>query len=430
MARTRARRPQAAAAAAAALTLLATACGAAGSDGRGHGEGETIDVWVMEGTHPDATAYFDDIGKRFRKVTGAGVNVEFVPWADAHDKFVTAIAGDTMPDVAEVGTTWTLEFAGAGALMDVSDRVGSTDAYVPGLTEAATLDGGLYGVPWYAGVRSVVYRTDVFADLGLKEPTTWEELRQTALTVSRERPDMTAFPVPGGSVYQMLPFVWGNGGDIASSSGGRWTSGLDSAEAREGLSFYTGLALEDGLSSTGAATWKETDLQDNFTSGDVAMMIAGSWTPAAMIEANPDLEGKIGAFPIPGPDGGHSPSFLGGSHLAVFNAAENPDLAWSFVETLTNDENARRWSEATTYFPGKKEQLEPYTSSEDPLVQPFAEQMSEAGRGLPATQNFGKVQGDMVLAAMLQDILNEEATVEEATGRAAGEIEKILNEDS
>ena len=45
------------------------------------------------------------------------------------------------------------------------------------------------------------------------------------------------------------------------------------------------------------------------------MMIAGSWTPAALVEADPDLEGKIGAFPIPGKDGGMSPSFLGGSHL-------------------------------------------------------------------------------------------------------------------
>lgn len=425
MARTRARRPRAAAAAAS-LALLAAACGGGGGDG----EGQTLDVWIMEGTHPDATAYFDDIGERFREQTGAEVDVEFVPWADAHDKFTTAIAGNTMPDVAEVGTTWTSEFAGAGALTDLSAHVGSTDAYVPGLTEAGTLDGGLYGVPWYAGVRAVIYRTDVFEDLGLEEPTTWEELRETATTVSEERDGMTAFPVPGDAVYQALPFVWGNGADIASSSDGRWSSGLDSAQAREGLSFYTGLALEDGVSSTGAGTWKETDLQDNFVSGDVAMMIGGSWTPAAILEANPDLEGDIGAFPIPGPDGGYSPSFLGGSHLSVFNAAEDPDLAWSYVETVTNDDNARRWSEATTYFPGKRKQLEPYTASDDPLVRPFAEQMSEAGRGLPATENFGKVQGDMVLEAMLQDILNEEATVEEATARAAEEVEGILNEGS
>ncbi|GAA1780249.1 sugar ABC transporter substrate-binding protein [Streptomonospora arabica] len=426
MARTRARRPQAAAAAAA-LALLATACGG-GSDG-GSG-GETLDVWIMEGTHPDATAYFDRVAEDFRDETGARVNVEFVPWADAHDKFTTAIAGNTLPDVAEVGTTWTPEFAGAGALMDVSERVGSTDAYVPGLTEAGTVEGGLYGVPWYAGVRSVIYRTDVFEDLGIEQPTTWKAMREAALTVAEERDGMTAFPVPGDAVYQALPFVWGSGADIATRSDGRWTSGLDSPEAREGLSFYTGLATEDGLSSTGAATWMETDLQDNFISGDVAMMIGGSWTPAAMLEADPGLKGKIGAFPIPGPDGGYSPSFLGGSHLTISNTTENPDLAWSYIELLTDDANADRWAEATTYFPGKKKQLEPYTSSDDPLVRPFAEQMSEAGRGLPATENFGKVQGDKVLEAMLQEILTDEATVEEATSRAAEEIEQILNKDS
>ncbi|GAB3453327.1 sugar ABC transporter substrate-binding protein [Streptomonospora sediminis] len=423
MERTRALRHRAGAAAAA-LTLLATACGGSG------GDGEALDVWIMEGTHPDATAYFDDIAGQFREQTGSQVNVEFVPWADAHDKFTTAIAGGTMPDVAEVGTTWTLEFAGAGALMDVSDRVGSTDAYVSGLAEAGTLDGGLYGVPWYAGVRSVIYRTDVFDELGLEQPTTWEELRETAITISEERDDLTAFPVPGDAMYQMLPFVWGNGGDIATSAGGEWTSGLDSPEARGGLSFYTGLALEDGVSSTGAGTWLETDLQDNFISGDIAMMVAGSWTPKAILEEAPDLEGKIGAFPIPGPGGGLSPSFLGGSHLSVFNGTDTPDLAWSYIDLVTNDANARRWSEATTYFPGKTEQLQPYTDSDDPLVQPFAEQMSEAGRGLPATANFGKVQGDMVLQAMLQDILNDEASVEQATERAAGEIEKTLNKDS
>jgi N,N'-diacetylchitobiose transport system substrate-binding protein len=415
-----------AASAAAALALIATACGTGGG-----GEGQTLDVWIMEGTNPDATAYFEEIGRQFREETGVEVNVEFVPWADAHDKFTTAIAGNTMPDVAEVGTTWTLEFAEAGALLDVSDRVNDTGGYVEGLAEAGQVDGSLYGVPWYAGVRSVIYRTDVFEELDLEEPTTWAELRETAITISEERDDLTAFPVAGDAMYQMLPFVWGSGADVAEQgSDGTWTSGIDSAEAREGLSFYTGLALEDGVSSTGASTWLETDLQDNFISGDVAMMIAGSWTPAAILEADPELEGRIGAFPIPGPDGGYSPSFLGGSHLSVFNATEDPDLAWSYVELLTNDENARRWSEETTYFPGKTEQLEPYTTSDDPLVRPFAEQMAEAGRGLPASANFGKVQGDAVLQAMLQDILNEKASVEEATSRAAEEIEQTLNEGS
>ncbi|WP_046469122.1 sugar ABC transporter substrate-binding protein [Allosalinactinospora lopnorensis] len=406
------------------VALVASACG----DG---GEGRTLEVWIMEGTNPDATEYFEDIGEQFREETGVEVSVEFQPWADAHDQFVTAMAGDTMPDVAEVGTTWTPEFAAAGGLVDVTDRVGDTDHYVDGLVEAGQLDGRLYGVPWYAGVRSIVYRTDVFEELDLEEPEDWEELRDVAVTIAEEKEDMTAFPIAGGAMHQMTPFIWGNGGDIAvQEEGGTWTAGLDSAEAREGLSFYTDLALEDGTSTTGATTWLETDLQDNFIDGNVAMMISGSWTPAAILEGNEELEGNIGAFPVPGPDGGTSPSFLGGSHLSVMSGADDEDLAWTFIELLTSEENMQRWSEDTTYFPGTQEQLDPYTESDDPLVQPFAEQMSEAGTTVPVSENWGKIEGDQTLPTMLQAILDERSTVDEAAAAAAQDVEETLNEGS
>ena len=95
-----------------------------------------------------------------------------MPWASAHDKFVTSIAGNTTPDVAEVGTTWTPEFGEAGALMDLTDMVEGSDAsgdLVEGLVTAGTVDDALYGMPWYAGVRSVVYRTDVFEEVGVDQ---------------------------------------------------------------------------------------------------------------------------------------------------------------------------------------------------------------------------------------------------------------------
>ncbi|RCV50180.1 sugar ABC transporter substrate-binding protein [Marinitenerispora sediminis] len=407
-----------------AVTLAATACGTGGPSGAG----QTLDVWIMEGTHPDATAFFDEVAAEFEATTGAQVNVEFVPWADAHDNFVTAIAGGTAPDVAEVGTTWTPEFADAGALADVTERAGDTSDYVPGLLEAGTLDDRLYGVPWFAGVRAVVYRTDVFEELELEEPTTWEELREVATTIQEEREDMAGFPVPGGAMFSALPFVWGAGGDVAvQAEDGTWQAEIDSPESREGIRFFTDLALEDGLSTTGATTWLETDMQDAFIRGDSAMMIAGSWAPAAIMETDPELEGRVGAFPIPGRDGGYSPSFLGGSHLSVFNGSEDEELAWQYVQLLTGDEFARRWTEETSYFPGRQSQLAPFTESEDPLVSPFAIQMSEAGHGVPVTSAWGQVEGQRVVQTMVQAILSGDASVEEATATAAESIEETLN---
>jgi N,N'-diacetylchitobiose transport system substrate-binding protein len=420
------------------LALATAACGS-GSDGESSeidadaevsAEGEKLTVWIMEGTNPDAEPYVDDLSKAFEAETGATLDVQFVPWAEAHDKFVNSIAGETTPDVAEVGTTWTPEFADAGALVDLSEPVaeaGLDGDLVPGLVEAGTVDEGLYGMPWYAGVRSVVYRTDVFEEAGVEPPTSWDELVTVGEKLEASNPDMITFPVAGDSEYGVYPFVWGNGGTIAEQDGDTWTSRIDSPEAQEGITFYTDLAKEHGFSSPAATTWDEADLSDAFSRGDVAMMIAGSWTPGALVEANPDLEGKIGAFPIPGPDGGVSPSFLGGSHLSVFEGSDNKDLAFALVELMATGEQAQAWSEQSGFFPGTKTLLDQVQEADDPVVAPFATQMVEGGASLPVTPLYGQVQGKKTVSAMLQSILSGDASVEEASSQAADEMDEIFS---
>ena len=423
------------------LSLFAAACGndsddsgfsGSGSD-KVDGKGQTLDVWIMEGTNPDAKPFFKQVEGAFTAETGAKLNVQYVPWAEAHDKFLNAIAGGTTPDVAEVGTTWTPEFADAGALLDLSQQVESADLsqdLVPGLVEAGTVGESLYGMPWYAGVRSVVYRTDVFEKAGVEPPTTWDELIQVGEKIKSAEPDMITFPVPGDSEYGVYPFIWGAGGDIATQEGGSWKATIDSPESQEGVQFYTDLALEHGFSTPAATTWDEADLSDAFSRGEAAMMIAGSWTPGALLEANPDLKGKIGAFPIPGKDGGVSPSFLGGSHLSVFQTAKNPDLAWAFVRLMSTGKFAEMWGEQSGFFPGTKPLLEEVQSENDPLVAPFAKQMVEGGKSVPVTPLYGQVQGKKTVSAMLQSILSKDATVEEATAAAAKEMDEIFAKGS
>src|SRR5690606_4520810 len=130
-------------------------------------------------------------------------------------------------------------------------------------------------------------------------------------------------------------------------------SGVDSPEAREGIGFFTGLSLEDGTSTTGAVNWNEIDIMESFSEGDTAIALLGSANPKAIVENNPDLEGKLGSFPIPGPESGtYTPSFAGGSLLSVFEGTGNEEAAWSYVEHLTGEDNMMLWAEQTGFFPG------------------------------------------------------------------------------
>ncbi|MCC2030196.1 sugar ABC transporter substrate-binding protein [Microbacterium sp. NPDC077644] len=416
----------------ASLGLAGCAAGGGEGDGGTDGEGQTLNVWIMKGTNPDATAFYDEVSAAFEEETGAKVEIEEVQWADAHDRFVTAIAGGTTPDVAETGTTWTAEFADAGALLPIDEYVdgedGLRDDLVEGLEVAGTYDEELYGMPWYAGVRALVYRTDIFEELGLEAPKTWDDIVTAGEAIKKAHPEMMAFPVPGDAEFQVYPWVWGAGGEIATLDGDTWTSELDSAESQEGIQFYTDLATEHGFSSAGATTWKETDLSDAFSQGNVAMMLSGSWTPGSLVEANPDLEGKIGAAVIPGKDGGIAPSVLGGSHLSIFNTTKNADLAWEFTKMMTTGEFAEKWASQTGYFPGVASAMEEALASTDPLVAPFAQQMVDGGASVPVTPNFGAVQAKKTTNAMMQSILSGQKDVATATKDAAAEMTELLNQ--
>jgi N,N'-diacetylchitobiose transport system substrate-binding protein len=419
------------AAATGALLIAATTAACAGGSGSGDGEGDgSLSVWIMQGTNPDAEDFFADVSTAFEEQTGATLDVEFVEWGDAHDRFVTSIAGGTTPDVAETGTTWTPEFADAGALAPLDEYVdgaGIGDDLVEGLVEAGTYDEQLYGMPWYAGVRSLVYNTEMFEQAGVEPPTTWAELEEAAAGLKEEYPDKIAVAVPGDAEFTVYPWVWGAGGEVATLEGDTWTSGLDSPESQEGIEFWTGLATEGDYSSEGATTWRETDVLDAFAAGDVGMAVMGSWTPAAIVEANADMEGKFAAVPIPGKDGGIAPSVLGGSHLSMFETAEDKDLAFAFIEMMTTGEFAQQWGEQSGYFPGQVSLLDETLASTDPLVAPFAQQFVEGGASVPVAPTYGAVQAKLTTSTMMQSILSGDADVAEASKAAAEEMTSVLN---
>src|SRR5207248_10248081 len=148
---------------------LLPGCGALTPSGAARSARAPLQVWIMEPGAPELRAFFASATAEFEAAhRGDRVEVQFVPWASAHDQFVTAIGGGQVRDVAEMGSTWTPEFADIGAL----ESAEITGRYVPSLVEGATVDGKVYGVPWYAGARALIYRADVLTSLGLPVPAT------------------------------------------------------------------------------------------------------------------------------------------------------------------------------------------------------------------------------------------------------------------
>jgi ABC-type glycerol-3-phosphate transport system substrate-binding protein len=239
--------------AAAAATVLAVAIAGCGgkkndnSDTKG-GDPAKIVVWQMGDGSPEQTKFLQGVTAEFRqKHPKTDVQVQYIPWPQATQKFQTAIASGSGPDVTEVGNTDVQSWAEQGALADITGKLS-------GWTEGKDLNKGAlandqqagktYAVPWYGGVRAVWYHKDWFASLGIQPPKTWADLTAAAHTI-QDKKGVPGIAAPSDFTNGILSFVWANGGDVATKQGDKWVGTLSQPQAKEAIQYYAGLVSKD-----------------------------------------------------------------------------------------------------------------------------------------------------------------------------------------
>src|SRR2546423_10414703 len=140
--------------------VLLPGCGVLTPSAGGSSAKGPLQGWISGPGNPGLRAFFPSATPDFEgSHPGDRVAVQFVPWASAHDQFVTAIGGGQMPDVAEMGSTWTPEFGDIGALepadLGGGDGGGGGGAgrFVGRLVGGGQGGGPGVGVPWEPGAR-------------------------------------------------------------------------------------------------------------------------------------------------------------------------------------------------------------------------------------------------------------------------------------
>ncbi|MFD2044917.1 sugar ABC transporter substrate-binding protein [Ornithinibacillus salinisoli] len=394
-------------------------------------ESAELTVWIMEtGSPEEAEAYFDGVTEQFNETyPNVEVNVQFIPWLSAHQNLITAMASGNAPDISELGTTWNPEFAAMGALMNLDDVVaewGMGDGWVPALEEVGTYDNSLYGVPWYAGLRQLVYNKEILDEAGVEVPTTYDELL-TAGEAIINNTDAFAYPAIGINQHAVLPTIWHFGGELAVQEENddgdmQWVSKVNEPEAVEAIEHYTNM-YKNGFVPEGALNWSVLDTRQAFAQEDLAMAIDVAPGVNAMINENPDIKDKIGIAPLPMKD--NNASFVGGSNLAIFEQSPNKELAAEYLKLMVSEENISEWAQFTGFFPGTLEGLDNPIFTEDPLLAVFAEAMID-GRSYPASPSWGRFEGENLFVSPIQEIMTGDKTVQEALDEIAETMNKIF----
>jgi N,N'-diacetylchitobiose transport system substrate-binding protein len=436
------RRTIATVAAIAATLIGVAACGSSGDNQPAqnplNGEGKTIKVWLMVDAESSWKNVVDDANRRFTEKTKAQVKVEYQQWANRYTRLDTALAGSDAPDVVELGNTDMPKYVFDGAFAEIDKGVfENSSTWLKGLADPCTLDGKAYCVPYYAGARVLIYRTDLLQKSGLQPPTTYEELLAAAEKLKADNAsdrNFAAFYMPGAYWYAAMAWVYGEGGQIATKgSDGKWAGSLSQANAQAGLQKWADLVKKY---SKGDPTKDENDQDAIYAQGHAAFLYGNGWEVGAVQSQKKDpndanspmvdtaVKGKVAAVPLPGASAGQGmPTFLGGSAIAVTGVSKEKALAQEWVKTFT-DTKSQEGLIAKGALPNATALLDRAAAV------PGNEATAAAAKNswfVPMAPKWADVESGNVLQQMLRDIATGKKTVAEATAWADGEITKILN---
>jgi N,N'-diacetylchitobiose transport system substrate-binding protein len=417
----------------AALAIGLTACGGGGDDGKATGEEPAkITAWFMGKANPPQDKVLAQAEADFRaKHPKTDVEVVYVPWPDATKKLQDALNTGQGPDVVEIGNDQAVTWAAQDALADVTGKVTAWPEgrdLVKGSLELGRLDGKTYAVPWYAGVRVVWYREDLFAKHDVTPPKTWDELKAAAKRIQDgEGGEVGGIAAPSDFTNGFASFLWGAGGDIAVQEGGKWVAKLDTPQSKQAIQFYTGL-VKDGVAPKKYIGVNELNgPQADFANGRLAMYIDGAWTLPQLEEISKKYTARLGAFTIPTPTGQVGPAFAGGSHLAVWKDAENADVAFDYLTAVAGKKNAKAFADGLKFFPQFNDLLRGGGYGSDPVQGPASRQMANV-KGAPKTPNWTEAdQNKKIIPTMLKEIMNG-TPLDAAVAKANRDLADTLNQ--
>ena len=303
-------------------------------------EGVTLNAIFMK-----QAGYSEDdvlaMTQAFTESTGIAVNPTFVAYEELAPKILTSAASGGY-DVILGDCIWPAQFAKAGLVLDVTDRIGEVDLddIYQGALDATKFEGRYYGMPWLNDVKYMFVNMELLKQAGVEEaPTTWGQLIEDA-KLCKEK-GICEYPLVG--CYAQAECLICDYTCIAGAFGGGFVdeNNQPTLDREENIMALEAMAeaLKDELCNPKSLEMIEDDVLSTFASGNAVFAI--NWTYQYACMNDPSQSSVVGQgiiTPIPGTDKAASATVNGGMPLMITSGCKHPDEAWQYMLFLASKE--------------------------------------------------------------------------------------------
>ena len=284
---------------------------------------KVVDLWNAD--HPD-------IQVTVRKQDGGD---------PAITKLLTAInAGSGAPDLMQAEYQKIPTLVAADALADISAGASDLEGDFPeGVWSSVTLGGdALYAIPQDTGPMMMYYRADIYDQLGLDVPTTWEEYADDARAIHASDPNRYLGTFSAADAGWFTGLTQQAGASWWSIDGDSWGVDIDSNASQQVAGYWGGLVEEGVIDNRPMYT---PEWNAGLNDGSQVGWLSAVWAPSVLSGNAADTAGLWKAAPMPQWDA-DSPATgnWGGSSTAVTTQSEHVEQATEFAAWLNTDPEA------------------------------------------------------------------------------------------
>ena len=300
----------------------------------------------------------------YEQQSGNSVDYHAEPWATLPQKMTTILSTKVRPvDLLYVGDEQLGSYAEAGWVVPIDDYPGigeykkDLDPYV---LEAMTYDGKLYGLPYYADFNIFVYNEDLLKAAGYDEfPTTWDGVRQLALTMKEkqimEYPWVSAYRKDYvGTFAEFISMVFSDGGHFFDDQMNPLYPDQDPA-ALNVLEWLVKAVNEWKIIDVKSIEMNGNDVRDAIGAGQAAFGTVGKYHLQILNDPEKSQivgKAKMAAYPkFDEDDPGGSMGFVRMQSVAA--QSKHKDAAWDLLKFVGGRDKNGEFRTAKNWFTTK-----------------------------------------------------------------------------
>lgn len=375
----------------------------------------------------------------FEALTGIKVKYQYVPFGSTREKLTAELVGASAQyDVLSAMDVWGPSLYNLFEPLNgmLAEKKIDMQARYPNAHLRAARDGNgngknVLGFPIRGHVQLMFYRKDIFNQLGLKPPATWNDMVEAGKLI-QSKTNLSGVAMyygktGGQNLMIWFNYLWGMGADLLDAKG---QPAFNSPAGIAATQAYMDVLIKHKAAPAAAASFNETDAVNSVAQGKSAMVPVWWWRYASLVDPKTSTlkPEQVGFAPLPSMPGKDNTTYTNTWFYGINKNSKKKAAAMEFLTWLSDPEIERSVlldkSMNEVVAMQTKNLLDGDVNARYNGMHVYGAQALKGAKGTPLFAQWPQVSD--VLEAAISELASGQKQVKPALDEAAAKVRRIM----